>query len=212
VLAKFKIHLVRTSRGQRIAVAALLSLLVLLPACAGSTPQSTSVRFYYPYAYARVASDLRVTKTVAGECFTQSLSVSGAYRCMADGTLYDPCFLPIFYLTAPDSVVCATAPWDPEVVALTLTSPLMPGTSAVSIPWALELSTGARCIVDNGARDVINNTLVAYICNAPNSGATLVDQSSQPWTVSYASSIRASATPMRLSATFSPADVLTVWY
>src|SRR3712207_1107294 len=153
---------------------ALLAVMLLVAVAAASRPdraaaqpldypRATEVKLFVPWMpNGRLNPPVTVTgremfmgnPNLESDCQTGSISTQrpDAWRC---GTA-DPCFAPTLF--SATEVACATAPWNNEVVVLTLGRPL-PGPEQCSAaptncpreldldspPWALELANGARC-------------------------------------------------------------------
>ena len=177
-------------------------------ASAGATHQATKVVTVYPWTAAgTLKAGVKVAGTVKGTCWTSSIAVSSstAYRCMTNHSLiYDPCFAPVKPHFA--QLACMAAPWG-SVIRFTLTSPI-PGSakhpSGKPRVWADQLATGIRCIVATGTGVLIDKVALNYYC-VPGSGwASTPAHASEPWTVRYATSQR--ATKLRTVA------LTTAWY
>lgn len=90
----------------------------------------TNVRYFLPYTPDGLASGLTVTETVSGICAESSLADLGrpdAWTCsdLETSERYDPCFEnPFGPMEEVEELVCATAPFDTDVVGFTLTEPL----------------------------------------------------------------------------------------
>ena len=107
------------------------------------------------------------------DCQSGSISTQrpDAWRCITA----DPCFAPTLF--SATEVACSTAPWDNQVVILTLSRPL-PGPEQCSAtptncprqldldspPWALELANGARCRAFTGTISTAAGLSLIYGC------------------------------------------------
>lgn len=88
-----------------------------------------------------LSSSLRIISTQDGQCFGNSNTLAGGYRCTAGNLIYDFCFAPP--TDAPQEVACLLAPWASGVHILKVTGRLPEGTMpAPTQPWAFELSNG----------------------------------------------------------------------
>lgn len=109
----------------------------------------------------------------SGKCFTTSIMVStrDAYRCLAGNMLLDPCFA----LTHnARTLYCYSAPWS-KATRLHLTKSLARTVGAtkplrVSLPWAIRLSGGVRCIESGGTTDVVRHIPLSYQCRTGSAG------------------------------------------
>jgi len=132
-----------------------------------------------------------------------------AWRC----NTVDPCFAPS--ALGGDVVACATDPWSDSVLLMHLASPITPDTNQcptgaqpcvrnrlpfdfTTLPWALELTNGARCTLKaRGTLVEIGGVLLSWLCEtADGMGAAAggspastvrnaVDRSAPLWTVFY---------------------------
>lgn len=113
--------------------------------------------------------DLIVTEEIQGSCWTESHEAArpDAYRCMSDGTIYDPCF-------SSDTgafVVCPTAfPPDMTSIRINLTEPLpeLPPLPEPPLepppPWAVQFADGTRCRFVSGATFALGGGRANYSC------------------------------------------------
>jgi hypothetical protein len=115
----------------------------------------------------------------SGNCWTapEAPVQSLAYRCMTRSEIRDPCFEPPDGLDPDDpTVVCASSPWAVTVTKLRLSRP--PREDAVStamgrLPWALQLTTGDRCVVIQGGTTTDRrNRRLNYACSTPSRRST----------------------------------------
>lgn len=163
----------------------LLALAIaLLAAGAGygahaATSASSAIRTvtvkWSPFASAtRLKSSLHVKTIRGGQCEDGSEGVGSiAYRCFSGNGVYDPC-----WRDSPDRtgyVVCAGDPWATVAVRFAASEafPLdderlgVLWGSASSVPWGLEVSTGDRCTLAQGAHDRVGgegSLVVDYFC------------------------------------------------
>lgn len=156
---------------------------------AASTPHVTTRRQYQPWAAGgSLAAGVAVASHESGgDCWTASIGDPDnpdAWRCMAGNGILDPCFAPPGQAVVPE-VACATSP-DAAVVLLDLTVPLSSaaapsGSSALVLPWVMELADGDQCTLDQGTGEVVDGTVMDYACTG--GAATYPDTTSEPWTV-----------------------------
>jgi hypothetical protein len=134
----------------------LLLALALFLAGASSAPPATDVIRWSPFdAAGRLKSTLGVESVKHGQCTDIGYTLVGgvAYRCGAGNGLYDACWRD--GPGATEYVVCLGSPWDTKVTRLR--SPhllLYPGVTfdpPATYPWAIGLTDGTRCVVEQGA-------------------------------------------------------------
>jgi hypothetical protein len=107
------------------------------------------------------------TEERSGSCWSTSdvLNRVDAWRCMADNSIYDPCF------SIPgngQAVICAASPLgDSTGFKLNLTGALpASGTvSPVKSAWAFELADGTTCTFVGGATAAFEGKRVNYSCS-----------------------------------------------
>lgn len=135
----------------------------------------------------------RVTSRVRGTCDAGSDSVPGpVYRCFAGNSVLDPCWAD---RVEEGTVLCPVEPWSGELVKLTTTAGLPPSTQRVpaslGFPWAVQLSSGKRCVAVQGAHEEYDGRVVGYTCvHGLRHGLSLLrgmDRAHEPWTFDSAS-------------------------
>jgi hypothetical protein len=107
------------------------------------------------------------TQERTGSCWSTSnvLNRADAWRCMADTSIYDPCF------SIPgngQAVICAASPLgDSPGFKLNLTGalPARGTVSPVKSAWAFELADGTTCIFMGGATATFEGKRVNYSCS-----------------------------------------------
>jgi hypothetical protein len=185
----------RRRRGRTAAVGLFVGALVpalaasaaVLPLASASTTKTTVKTFSVYGANGRVVPGLKVPFFGTGYCWTGSLHVSGAYRCFLGNQVHDPCFA---HGAKPDTVVCVASPWSTAVeVVLKKKLPKPATLPATSIPWAVQLANGTRCVTQSGTTSKVAQVTMVYSCTPGLAGAP--HQTTQPWTLSYASSASA---------------------
>jgi hypothetical protein len=167
----------------------------------------TQVDTFAPFTFSGTLSpDVRVLRTVNGTCFATSIAVAvqGAYRCMSDNYIYDPCF-------ASDSgsqteLACAETPWA-GVTLMKVTSALPSGAigeeNPIAFPWAIQLANGQRCVVGTGANSALGGVNLPYYCSPSNTETSDVNETTEPWTVQYL--------PSATSSVLTSVAVLVAW-
>ena len=136
-----------------------------------------------------VKRSLRIAGSSSGSCWISSLTVKGAYRCLSGSALFDPCYVSGH---ASSTLICVSAPWTSKawVLRLTATLPVANHHFLRSLPWALQLTSGVRCINAVALNPPVEGNSMPYSCGPTNEGlATFVDESTVPWTVRYTTGV-----------------------
>jgi hypothetical protein len=102
-----------------------------------------------------------------GSCWSASdvLNRVDAWRCMADNSIYDPCF------SIPGNsqgVICDTSPLSDRPgfkLNLTESLPARGTISPVKFAWAFELADGTNCIFVGGATATFEGKRINYSCS-----------------------------------------------
>ena len=123
------------------------------------TSESTQVIVFHPEGMP--------TQERAGSCWSASdvLNRVDAWRCMADNSIYDPCF------SIPgnsQAVICDTSPLSDRTgfnLNLTESLPARGTVSPVKSAWAFELAGGTNCIFIGGATAAFEGKRVNYNCS-----------------------------------------------
>jgi len=157
----------------------LLALLVAGAFTAGGAvgaPATTEVVRWSPFdAAGRVKTTLTVHRVGTGSCVDTYTTVGDiAYRCGRANYLYFPCWRDGPART--DVVLCTHDPWSKTVSALRspnlLLYPAMTYLDDAYSPWAVELTSGERCTLVQGAHDSIrrgkHRYTVDYSCDRGN--------------------------------------------
>lgn len=118
--------------------------------------------------------DVEINPKIAVEknaqCGQQSERIKreDAWRCVdEEGGMHDPCFSKPW--SAERSVVCPTSPWEPVTLILNMKTPLDNSIHELldmskTLPWAIELKDGTRCLSVN-SNHYYEGNLVRYQCN-----------------------------------------------
>jgi hypothetical protein len=183
----------RRTRGRRRSSSAtfpvLMAVLTAVTLCActsGSAPALTATKKVHVSPVrmdGTPVSGFRTTQTVAGaNCEAGSEAIGLAYRCFAGNFVYDPCWAE---RAATPTVLCLPVPWSVTDVRLQVSAPLSaipaePGTT--SEPWGLELASGQRCVMVQGAHSVFKGRVIDYYCNSGLSLLRGLTTSSAVWT------------------------------
>lgn len=188
----------------------------------------TDVRYVLPFTPDGLNPGFTASNTVEGICGESSLIAHDrpdAWDCITtNDEILDPCFENPY--VSPDEagqLACLSAPFDTEVVLLTLTAPLVreketdpmagdpsggmapaggadEAISAVDLPWGLELANGDRCALLRGTLTVMAGQVVHYGC--ANGGMVFGEtHREQPlWTVDYLAEGASASTRVRVIA------------
>jgi hypothetical protein len=150
----------------------------------GASPaeyQKTVVKVVSPVdAHGDLAQGYIVSKVLSGSCFTGSYQAD-VYRCITKSEDDEPCWpLP---MEKAHAVVCLNPAWSTQVLEIKVRSlpKLPPGPSRGStevtqplalpdqptweVPWAVQLSTGQRCAITDGAPDTFRGVAARYYCS-----------------------------------------------
>jgi len=107
-------------------------------------------------------------KRHSGHCWTGSAAVdrAGAWRCIGDNSIYDPCFS---NAKLKNAVVCGIDPSSGKPgFVLTLTKPLPRSTFSHQqdpFPWMLKLADGSTCELSTGTIASVGGTDLPYECS-----------------------------------------------
>ena len=123
------------------------------------TSESTQVVVFHPEGVP--------TQERTGSCWSTSdvLNRGDAWRCIADNSIYDPCFsIPGNSL----AVICDTSPLSDSTgfeLNLTESLPTRGTVSPLKSAWAFELTDGTNCIFIGGATATFEGKRVNYSCS-----------------------------------------------
>jgi hypothetical protein len=166
----------------------------------------------------RPRAGLRIVYGGVATCEPGSDSVGNAYRCFAGNLIHDPCWTDA--ASSVPSVLCQYRPWESTAVRLTLResglAPFYEPSAPVGRyePWAVQLSTGERCVAAQGAHDSFRGRVVDYGCQSRSGREGNryllrgIQRSHGVWRIS-------SATYHRAGNRYSPGPILriaTAWY
>lgn len=179
-------------------------------------PQGTARVTYQPFHGSQLAAGLHVTAHQSGSCFRYGAPSRSYYRCFGvSNYIFDPCFAGPQGTSSP--LVCPEDPISGTVALFQVTAPPPAGTTpsptAVSRPWAMELSNGQLCLMVSAAW----SGLGPYSCQPPAGGqgavppgAAVADcHSPVPSKTWWSAECQAK---LSASSSFSPLTVKTVWY
>lgn len=130
--------------------------------------EDTLLKLYRPYGEATGQVSPQVKKTIPGVCYAQSQLIirEDAWRCIAEGKTYDPCFVKSG-LNRKEAL-CPKSPWNGESVQILVKDPLnndqnIPLDMSLTYPWAIELTNGEHCDAINSG-EIYDNMPVRYQC------------------------------------------------
>jgi hypothetical protein len=111
------------------------------------------------------------------------------YRCIHGNWIEDPCWRDS--KSQRPAVVCLNAPWDHDVLRLSLKANPRPSEATVNAlahgPWGIELMTGERCIAAQGAHDSVSGkgggSVIDYFCAGKLSLVRGIDRHRALWTI-----------------------------
>lgn len=149
-----------------------------------SFAEDTELKLYRPFGD---DTSVVIKERVAGQCIQQSQRIKreDAWRCLAEGKVYDPCFVKTY--GSHQEAVCPQSPWVGDSVQINLSSPIDNSQHIVldmseAFPWAVELSTGEKCqAVDEG--EVYDGLQVHYQCNSQTVLIGKVQRCEAKWSV-----------------------------
>jgi hypothetical protein len=153
-------------------------------ALAGTT--KTQAHIYEPFTSSGKPA-VHVSSTVRGSCNGGSAAIDrdDAWRCFTGNFIYDPCFSSS---KAKGIVLCPTGPGSTSAVEIKLTAKLTFGDKAKpstsGTPWAVETTSGLKCLISTGATSVIDHRRANYFCGK---GKNVLwgspSRKSEPWTI-----------------------------
>jgi hypothetical protein len=129
-----------------------LRILMLMSYTTAVCSDQTELNLYRPFAASAKHPSVVIEVTRKGYCVRQSYHTirEDAWHCESqDGVVYDPCFSKRFH--SNQDVICPRSPWEGHSTRLLLDAPLnMQNQQSLdmsrSLPWAIELKQGVRCI------------------------------------------------------------------
>lgn len=112
--------------------------------------EETELSLYRPMSDVTEHLSIKIAAKASGECVQQSQLIKreDAWRCVAEGKVYDPCFV------KPSSgrldAVCTETPWSNKGTQITVATPLdnkwhQSLDMSRTLPWAIELASGEKC-------------------------------------------------------------------
>lgn len=131
--------------------------------------QDTELKLFRPFSETQQQIPLIIEKRLTGECWQQSQRIirEDAWRCLAKGQVFDPCFIKQF--SDNTEALCPQSPWVGRSVLLKLSTAADNSQHTEldmsrTYPWAMELISGEQC---EAARqpETIENLPVRYHCD-----------------------------------------------
>ncbi|WP_237759055.1 hypothetical protein [Legionella birminghamensis] len=122
-----------------------------------ATAKDTELEFYHPFEGIEGVPAATVVSSYEGECWQQSQKIKreDAWRCAAEGKIFDPCFIKPF--GKKSSAFCPGSPWSKQSVEIKLRNAVNESAQAAldisrTYPWVVELASGEKCLaVDEGS-------------------------------------------------------------
>ncbi|HEY7078016.1 MAG TPA: hypothetical protein VH418_21710 [Solirubrobacteraceae bacterium] len=143
-------------------LAAAAAVAAALPATAALAAAPTRVARVSPFTRSgQVRPGLRVVTTKPGTCLPSSEAVPGAFRCFSDSNaVLDPC-----WKHGAHAVLCLPSPWARAATRMHVRGRLgRPAKGTAALPWGLRLRDGERCLLLQGASDVLRGRRINYAC------------------------------------------------
>ncbi len=145
--------------------------------------EDTAIRLYRPYANTTPV----IKKAVQGNCWQQSARIKreDAWRCVADGTTYDPCFVKEH--GDHKEAVCPESPWATSNINILLSAPVDNAHHVTldisqAYPWGVELVNGEKCLaIDQG--EMHDGLVVRYRCDSHHVLFGYLQRCKTPWTM-----------------------------
>lgn len=149
--------------------------------------EDTVLKLYRPFGDDVEHRVPEVKKKFAGHCLTQSQRIlrEDAWRCMAEGVTFDPCFAKAG--PKQTSVICPQSPWESSNVVIELSEPLNNEQHQAldmsrTFPWAIELVSGEHCQAIE-SRELFDAMPIRYHCSSGNDLVGHIQRCKLPWTM-----------------------------
>ena len=133
-------------------------------------PSGTVIRYAAPVVTGGFASPaLAVSDLGSGSCNPGSDVITGVsvYRCFAGNLVIDPCWATTSADATSSSGLCMQAPWSTsgeKVEASGLTAGTARSKLNLDDPWAVQLTSGQRCLAAQGAHEKYQGSPLNYGC------------------------------------------------
>lgn len=182
----------------------VMILMIFLPFCAKA--EDTALKLFRPYV--EEGRTIVKVSTIIKQAFcsgqSQRIKREDAWRCMANGQVYDPCFVRKF--SDNREALCVASPWAADGIMLQVSTPL-DNSHHVSLdlstayPWAVELATGEHCeAIDKGEQ--FDGLPVRYRCDNQAILMGHLQRCKAPWSILQRHS----------QGTVETAEVKTAWF
>lgn len=115
-----------------------------------------------------------------GKCEAGSDVMAGVYRCFAGNGVYDPC-----WAETNTRVGCLPNPWSHRVVRINVNVELEVSEPGPWYVWGVQLSTGQKCVAEQGTHDSFHGHIVNFACGS-NYQLVLLDKLNEhvsPWQI-----------------------------
>ncbi|MFC3907827.1 hypothetical protein ACFORL_01860 [Legionella dresdenensis] len=117
----------------------------------------TETRLFRPYGDGLQQEAIVINQKITGECYQQSTRIKreDAWRCVADGRVYDPCFIKRY--GRRDQAICPASPWSGASIMIDMSKPAdnsqhLALDMSRTYPWGIELASGIKCqAIDAGS-------------------------------------------------------------
>ncbi len=148
-------------------------LLVLLFFCSFLVSAADTVlKLYRPFGEVTDQIPPKVKRKLTGQCVAQSQLIlrEDAWRCMAEGKIFDPCFAKV--ANDKTEVICPQSPWVGDSVQIEVVTPLN-NENHVTLdmsrvfPWGIELASGEYCQAIE-PNEIYDSMPVRYRCSNQN--------------------------------------------
>lgn len=147
--------------------------------------EDTELRLYRPFTETPTQLPTVIAEKKNGECWQQAHRIKreDAWRCRAEGKVYDPCFVQRF--SAHLDAFCPKSPWSNTGIQIMVNTPLDNAKHerldmSQTYPWAVELTSGEQCLsVDS--QDTYDGLPVHYRCNKQGALIGHVQRCSSMW-------------------------------
>jgi len=147
--------------------------------------QDTALQLYRPFTETTNHPAIVVVATTKGECWQQSQHTirEDAWRCIAEGRIYDPCFVKSF--GSKLEAVCPESPWSGNSIQITVSSPMdsshhLALDMSRNYPWAVHLHNGEKCLAVDGG-EYHENLPVRYRCDRQTSLIGHIQRCAATW-------------------------------
>jgi hypothetical protein len=163
-------------------------LLVLLFFCSFLVSASDTVlKLYRPFGEVTEQTPLTVKNKISGQCNAQSQLIlrEDAWRCMAEGKIFDPCFAKMSQ--DKTEVICPQSPWVGDSVQIEVSGPLN-NENHVTLdmsrvfPWGIELANGEHCHAIE-SNEVYDSMPVRYRCSNQNVLIGYLQRCKSTWSI-----------------------------